>query len=78
MKYPGRHPDGPRAAGRVPPRLDLCRGCGQFVWPGTRICPHCGGDVRRLAAAHTEDLAAARRAQAKVLRLLNELSSLGG
>jgi hypothetical protein len=68
MKYPGR----------VPPRLDLCRGCGQFVWPDTRVCPHCGGDVRSRAAAHAEELAAARRAQAKVFRLLKELSWRGG
>jgi hypothetical protein len=78
MKNPGRRPEGPPLVGRAPPRLDLCRGCGQFVWPDTRICPHCQGDVRSLAAAYEKDLDVARRAQAKVLRLLKELSFQDG
>ena len=42
------------APGRVPPTLDLCYGCMQYVYPETELCPHCGGDVRALAAEQRE------------------------
>jgi Y-X(10)_GDL-associated radical SAM protein len=40
--------------GRLPPALDLCRGCLQYVHAGTATCPHCGGDVAALAAERRE------------------------
>ena len=40
------------SADRVPTLLTLCRGCEQYVHPGTRTCPFCGGDVEQLAAAY--------------------------
>jgi Y-X(10)_GDL-associated radical SAM protein len=40
--------------GRVPPKLDICRGCNQYIWPGESLCPHCGADVETAALAHQE------------------------
>jgi hypothetical protein len=33
-------------SGRAPPVLVLCRQCLQYVFEGTSICPHCGGNAR--------------------------------
>ena len=47
---------------RVPPLLTLCRGCEQYVQPGTQLCPFCNGDVEQLAmtyAAKEAEIAAA-------------------
>jgi Y-X(10)_GDL-associated radical SAM protein len=43
-----------RSTDRVPPTLDLCYGCMQYVHAGTVSCPHCGGDVPSLAAEQRE------------------------
>jgi Y-X(10)_GDL-associated radical SAM protein len=43
-----------RATDRVPPTLDLCYGCRQYVHEGTETCPHCGGDVAFFAAEQLE------------------------
>ena len=40
------------SADRVPPLLTLCRGCEQYVHPGTESCPFCGGNVDELARAY--------------------------
>jgi Y-X(10)_GDL-associated radical SAM protein len=42
------------ATDRVPPSLTLCRGCEQYVYPGTDICPFCGGNVRALADGYAD------------------------
>jgi len=59
-------------ADRVPPLLTLCRGCEQYVHPGTRTCPFCNGDVDQLAAAYVakeaEIAAAADRLRAILAR----------
>jgi radical SAM protein with 4Fe4S-binding SPASM domain len=39
---------------RLPPSLDLCYGCMQFVHAGTETCPHCGGSVPAFAAEQRE------------------------
>src|SRR4029077_15298472 len=39
---------------RVPPSLTLCRGCEQYVHPGTESCPFCGGDIRALADSYAQ------------------------
>ena len=39
---------------RLPPLLDVCYGCLQYVHEGTIECPHCGGNVSRYAAEHRE------------------------
>jgi Y-X(10)_GDL-associated radical SAM protein len=43
-----------RSTGRLPPVLDLCYGCMQYVHAGTAVCPHCGGDVVAFAAEQLE------------------------
>jgi Y-X(10)_GDL-associated radical SAM protein len=57
---------------RVPPVLELCRGCDQYVFPGTATCPHCGGDVSALAQAHAADLAEAEEAARELLALMKD------
>ncbi len=47
--------------GCVPPTLDICRGCDQYVWPGENTCPHCGANLQEAATAFEE--AHERRAQ---------------
>ena len=39
---------------KAPPVLVLCRQCLQYVFDGTRDCPHCGGNAREAAAAYAE------------------------
>ena len=43
---------------RVPPTLTLCRGCEQYVHPGTETCPFCSGNVTELAYAYARREAA--------------------
>jgi radical SAM protein with 4Fe4S-binding SPASM domain len=50
-----------RPASQIP-ALRLCRGCRRHIFEGTRVCPHCGGDVAALRAAHRTQLASARAA----------------
>jgi Y-X(10)_GDL-associated radical SAM protein len=40
--------------GRVPPRLELCRTCEEYIWPHEVVCPHCGADVQQAAAAYLQ------------------------
>ncbi|EGY00890.1 hypothetical protein AZA_89154 [Nitrospirillum viridazoti Y2] len=51
-----------RAAGggTTPPKLEVCRGCDQYIWPHEEACPHCGSDVAAEAARHAEDTARRR------------------
>ena len=43
-----------RDVDRLPPLLQVCYGCLQYVHPGTIDCPHCGGSVPRFADEHRE------------------------
>jgi radical SAM protein with 4Fe4S-binding SPASM domain len=43
------------AAGRIPPRFDLCRSCNEYVLPSETTCVHCGADVRAAAVSHDAD-----------------------
>jgi len=38
--------------GRIPPELRLCRGCREFVKPGSAACPFCAADMDALDAEH--------------------------
>ena len=49
-------------SGRIPPKLILCRGCRQFVFPGRPDCVFCGGDLDALETEHEARLAELRRA----------------
>jgi Y-X(10)_GDL-associated radical SAM protein len=55
--------------GRVPPKLDICRDCDQYVWPGETLCPHCGADMK--VAAEAYQVAVERRT-----KLIAEVSEL--
>jgi Y-X(10)_GDL-associated radical SAM protein len=50
----------PVCEGRIPPKLDICRGCDQYVWPGETVCPHCGANMKTAASKYAEE--AKRRA----------------
>jgi hypothetical protein len=39
---------------KAAPVLVLCRQCLQYVFDGTRDCPHCGGDAREAAPVYEE------------------------
>jgi hypothetical protein len=54
----------------VPPVLELCHGCKQYVLPGTTSCPHCGGDVAVLDSRYAANLADAGAAAERLRRLL--------
>ena len=56
---------------RKPPRLQVCRGCNQYIDRGVNTCPHCGGDVRSLRVAYGKELRRARRAEKRLAQLLN-------
>jgi hypothetical protein len=43
----------PKAVGA--PRLVLCRQCIQYVYAGTEICPHCGGNAREPSERYREE-----------------------
>jgi hypothetical protein len=34
--------------------LVLCRQCVRYVFEGTTICPHCGGDAREIGERYRE------------------------
>lgn len=58
-------PEPVTAPGQVEPHLPslvLCRACNCYVFPGTEVCPHCGGDVQARRLEHEGALAAARQA----------------
>jgi radical SAM protein with 4Fe4S-binding SPASM domain len=58
-----------RRDGRIPPKLDICRACEQYVWPGEALCPHCGANIRTAAQAYQD---AADRCE----KLMAEVSAL--
>lgn len=55
---------------RVPPAMTLCYGCEQYVYPGTELCPFCGGDIDALLEAYEARQAAIEAAAARLLELL--------
>lgn len=58
--------------GRIPPRLELCYGCHQFVWPQTSKCPHCGTDVSAARRRYEVTQERAAWAAHKLARLLGK------
>jgi Y-X(10)_GDL-associated radical SAM protein len=60
---------------RVPPLLTLCRGCEQYVHPGTQTCPFCGGDVEQLAIAYAAKEAQIATAADRLRTLLTAAQS---
>ncbi len=60
---------------RVPPSLTLCRGCEQYVYPGTEICPFCGGDIVMLADDYAQRQREIAEAAARLRAMLSARSS---
>jgi Y-X(10)_GDL-associated radical SAM protein len=52
-------------------RLKVCRGCQRHIVWTTSTCPHCGGDVKRLRRAFDNTMRRGRRAERRLMRLLN-------
>ena len=62
---------------RIPPTLTLCRGCEQYVQPGTITCPFCGGNVRALMKAYERREMKIAAAAANLRAVLAGLSEAG-
>jgi Y-X(10)_GDL-associated radical SAM protein len=58
--------------GRVPPHLDLCRGCNSYIWQGETQCPHCGAGVQLAAEKWAEDVERREAAMETVRELLDK------
>ena len=43
-------------AGRVRPRLDICRACDGYFADDESACPHCGADLAAAAAGYEQEL----------------------
>jgi hypothetical protein len=41
--------------GRTPPVMVLCRQCVRYVFEGTVVCPHCGGDARETGERYRDE-----------------------
>ena len=50
--------------------LEICRGCRQYVNAGTKMCPHCDGDVGTLGRAYERNLRKAKKAERELAQLL--------
>ena len=59
-----------RVKGRLPPRLGQCWGCGYHVMPKTKLCPHCGSDVKKMKARHDRAVAKAEKAMGDLQAIL--------
>ena len=62
-----------RGGVRTPPKLELCRGCQQFVYPDTQLCHFCGADVKAVNAAYLAKLRDARKAAFEVDLILRRM-----
>jgi radical SAM protein with 4Fe4S-binding SPASM domain len=63
----------PRSArSAIPARLEMCRGCFQYVYPGTETCPHCGGCIAELDAQYAAALAEALDAADSLRKLIED------
>jgi radical SAM protein with 4Fe4S-binding SPASM domain len=47
--------------GRIPPALDICRACDQYIRPSETICPHCGSQILWRRPRRTSRLASTER-----------------
>jgi hypothetical protein len=62
-----------RGGVRVPPQLELCRGCHQFIYPDAELCHFCGVDVKAVNAAYHAKLLEARKAAFEVDLILRRM-----
>lgn len=62
---------------RIPQSLVLCRGCEQYVHPGTKLCPFCAGDVNLLAEEHEASERRIDQAKAELEQVLARIAAKG-
>lgn len=67
---PLRTPDAPL------PKLALCRGCSQYVWPHETTCPHCHADIAAAEAAHAQEAARQQAILQELRTVLDRLRQL--
>jgi Y-X(10)_GDL-associated radical SAM protein len=58
--------------GRIPPKLELCRACYQYIWPGEQICPHCSAIVEEAEASWEADTRRRAALISEVQRLVDQ------
>ena len=74
MSLPKSKYEGPRRGGSYrPPKLELCRGCKQFVYSDTAICHFCGADVKAVNESYYSKMAEAREAAFQVDLILRRM-----
>lgn len=56
--------------GRVPPGLQLCRACNQYVHPYEQTCPHCAADIEAAARTYVQDSQRRHALMDEIKRLL--------
>jgi Y-X(10)_GDL-associated radical SAM protein len=56
--------------GRVPPQMQVCRACNEYVWPGESMCPHCAADLQEAAEAYERQRQYREDLMAEVTRLV--------
>ena len=56
--------------GRIPPALDICRACNQYIWPHETTCPHCGSNLRDAAETYEKEHRRREELIAEVTRLV--------
>jgi radical SAM protein with 4Fe4S-binding SPASM domain len=64
----------PRKTSAQPEELIICRGCDRHVFPDTKICPFCQGNVSALAKRYEKNLREARKAYQRLLELFESRS----
>ena len=62
---------------RIPQSLVLCRGCEQYVHPGTKLCPFCEGDVNLLAEEYEASEHRIAQAKAELEQVLARIAAKG-
>ena len=63
----------PAVKGRIPPRLEQCRGCNRHLMPGEKKCPHCGADVAKARRTYARSLKKVAEAHAKLKEILERI-----
>ena len=64
----------PRKTSAQPEELIICRGCDRHVFPDTKVCPFCQGNVSALAKRYEKNLREARKAYQRLLELFESRS----
>ena len=74
MPLPKSKYQGPRRGGMFAPiKLELCRGCKQYIYQDSEICHFCGADVNMTNGAFLLRLAEAREAALQVDLILRRM-----